>query len=248
MRVTDEMLMALADGELDADTAESVAQAVSADPALQARLAEFESTRRLAKGAFAGVLEEPVPSRLVAAIGGGRAARPAYWRPLSWLWPVGAAMAAGIAGFAVADLLGEARQGAGSLPDTREIAQLLESTRSGETVAWRGENGSAAGSFAATGSFMVSDGVCRTFSLEEGRADAGAWRGVACHQGEVWSVEILVAGAGAGQSGFFATASERATQSIDAFLDAMGAGGALEAAEEEALLTNGWRVDEAPQE
>ena len=68
--------------------------------------------------------------------------------------------------------------------------------------------------------------------------------GVACHQGAIWSIEILVAGAGPGQSGFFSTASERATQSIDAFLDAMGAGGALEPDEEDALIANGWQVDE----
>ena len=247
MKVSDEMLMALTDGELDADTAESVAQAVSADPALQARLAEFELTRRLAKGAFASVLEEPVPPRLVAALGGSRSADRKPHPSRRW-WPFGAAVAAGIAGFAIASLLGEIPQGAGTLPDTRAIAQLLKSTPSGETIAWRGDSGSAAGSFAATGSFAVPDGVCRTFTLEEEPADAGEWRGVACHQGELWSVEILVAGAAPEQSGFFSTASERATQSIDAFLDAMGAGGALEAAEEAALMANNWRIDEAPRE
>lgn len=244
MKVTDEMLMALADGELDPETGGDVARAVSADPVLQSRLAEFETTRILAKQAFAGVLEETVPPRLVAVAGSSGRGRGRQGRGMLLWWPAGASAAAGLAGFVLAGLLGEAEQHApAAFPDTREIAALLESTPSGETVNWPGTEGASARSFAALGSFAVPAGICRTFALTVDMSEAVEWRGVACHQGEMWSVEILVAGAAPGQSGFFSTASERATQSIDAFLDAMGAGGAIDAAEEARLIAGGWQTE-----
>lgn len=50
MSISDETLMAYADGELDAAEAEAVAAAVAADPELQARLRPFSETRRLLGG------------------------------------------------------------------------------------------------------------------------------------------------------------------------------------------------------
>ena len=47
MQIDDETLMALADGQLDADRAEALRRAVAADPDLQRRLARFTETRRL---------------------------------------------------------------------------------------------------------------------------------------------------------------------------------------------------------
>ncbi|RCW87138.1 anti-sigma factor family protein [Paracoccus lutimaris] len=47
MQISDETLMALADNELDAQTARRVSQAVRDDPALAARLARFTRTREL---------------------------------------------------------------------------------------------------------------------------------------------------------------------------------------------------------
>ena len=148
MKVTDEMLMALADGELDRETALKVRHTIEADPALGVRLAEFERTRKLAKQAFDGVLEEPAPLRLVAALGRGeRSPKPAAWRV--WL-PVGAAIAASAATFALGMLLAsDLRRGPGPL-DAQELASLLENVPSGSSQAAGEEKFEATASFAGS--------------------------------------------------------------------------------------------------
>jgi hypothetical protein len=251
MKVTDEMLMSLADGELDEETALGVARSVDADPALRRRLAEFQETRSLAKQAFGTVLEEPVPARLVAAVGKAGAGGWTGWRWPTNIWlPIGAAVAASAAGFAVATALMTPQRLPALLPGPQEIASLLQTSPTGEARPWADDHSApGSGSFEVTGSYPVPEGVCRTFSLSTSAVDSTAWRGVACHQGEVWNVEMIVAGPGPDQSGFLSTASDRATQSIDTFLDAMGAGGALDAAAEQRFLESGWQqVDEGTSE
>ena len=131
MKVTDEMLMALADGELDRETALDVRHAVEADPALARRLAEFERTRTLAKQAFDGVLEEPVPLHLVAALGRGeRSPKPAARRV--WL-PVGAAIAASAAAFALGMVLASGLQGEPEPARCAGARLALESVPSGSS-------------------------------------------------------------------------------------------------------------------
>jgi hypothetical protein len=243
MKVTDEMLMSLVDGELDEETALGVMRSVDADPALRRRLAEFQETRVLAKQAFGAVLEEPVPARLVAAVGKAGRGGPIGWPWPTSIWlPIGAAVAASVAGFAVATALMAPRDVPALLPDSQEIASLLQTTPTGEARPWADKRGApGSGVFQATGSYPFPEGVCRAFSLSTSAADAIEWRGVACHHGEVWNVEIIVAGQGLDESGFFSTASDRATQSIDAFLDAMGAGGALDATAEQRYIESGWQ-------
>lgn len=68
MQISDETLMALADGELAADEAQAVQQAVDADPALQARLRRFSETRRLLQEAAGSAKATPADDPLIAMI------------------------------------------------------------------------------------------------------------------------------------------------------------------------------------
>ena len=68
MQISDETLMALADGELAADEAQAVQQAVDADPALQARLRRFSETRRLLQEAAGPAKATPADDPLIAMI------------------------------------------------------------------------------------------------------------------------------------------------------------------------------------
>jgi anti-sigma factor RsiW len=240
MKVTDEMLMALADGELDREMALDVRRSAEADPALAVRLAEFERTRRLAKQAFDGVLEEPVPLRLVAAMGRGVPRQKQAARRV-WL-PIGAAIAASAAAFALGMVLTSGLQrGPGPL-DEKELASLLQTVPSGETRSVGAE------SFEATGSFAVPDGVCRGFLLSGASRSGSAWHGVGCQHDGRWELEILVAGRAAdGES--YSPASDRAAESIGAFLDALGAGAPLGADAERRLMESGWQSGaEGPRE
>ena len=70
-RVDDVMLMAYVDGEVDAATAREIEAAMAADPAVAARAQRMRDGAAITRAAFADVLHEPVPDRLVAALAGG---------------------------------------------------------------------------------------------------------------------------------------------------------------------------------
>jgi negative regulator of sigma E activity len=67
MSLSDETLMAFADGELDAAASERVERALREDPALAKRVERHRALRARLEGAFAAELQEPVPERLLAA-------------------------------------------------------------------------------------------------------------------------------------------------------------------------------------
>src|SRR5690554_4866178 len=135
--VSEEMLMALADGELDADTTRQLQTRLAAEPQLHARYARYTRSAEAVRALFADVLAEPPPERLAAirgAAGPGAAAPPARrWNMGGWgALPLAAtvALAVGI-GF----LLG---QGAGdsdaddALNSLRIAAEALADHETGE--------------------------------------------------------------------------------------------------------------------
>ena len=67
MNYDDETLMAYADGELDEVLSAEISSAVERDPALARRVAQHRALRAEVSGAFAPVLVQPVPERLLAA-------------------------------------------------------------------------------------------------------------------------------------------------------------------------------------
>ena len=66
--VSDELIMAFADGELDAPLARHIRQAIRDDETLRRKHEMFCSTRVVLARAFDDTLTEPVPARLKAAI------------------------------------------------------------------------------------------------------------------------------------------------------------------------------------
>src|SRR5579883_1234043 len=70
MRISDEVLMAYADGELDTTARAEVERAMAADPQIGRRVAEHEALRARLRSTYDSVLNEPVPDRLRAAARG----------------------------------------------------------------------------------------------------------------------------------------------------------------------------------
>jgi hypothetical protein len=66
----DETLVAYADGELDEVLTAEISAAVERDPALARRVEQQRALRAKVAGAFATVLEQPLPERLLAAAKG----------------------------------------------------------------------------------------------------------------------------------------------------------------------------------
>ena len=78
--ITDEMLVAFADGEADEATIDAVAKALETDEALAQRLDLFVTTRQILKTELDPVAREAVPDRLTRFVMGGApnaGARPA---------------------------------------------------------------------------------------------------------------------------------------------------------------------------
>ncbi len=221
-KVTDEMLMAFVDGELDADAADDVRRAMAADPSLERRADSFRTSRELAREAFGKVIAETVPERLVTSVmargsgEGASASRPGKFRTAV---PIAAAvaLAAGLGGY----LLGQI----GTPGDTQilggpVLAQAVGDTLSGEQRSIRVDGQEVSVSVLAT--YAVEGGLCRTFEATPAVSDAV--RGVGCRFGETWHIEVAVA---MPDTTGFAPAGAGGVASLDAYLDALGAEGPL---------------------
>jgi hypothetical protein len=242
--VSDEMLMALADGELTGPDASKLLARIRANPDLAARYALFTETAAALREAMdpgavpdhliAAVLTAPtglpapeagaarvVPLRRDGGAGRGRAV----------IWPMALAaslvLAVGVGGFLTGRSLAPvAAPQSGTLaasigPEAAAVA--LAGVATGGSVML--EDGSTA---RALGSFDTDLGLCRLIGLEG--ADGHADRAVICLDAERrWRSALTVT---EGQSGLFLPASDMAVEVIDAFLDGIGAGAALPPAAE----------------
>lgn len=250
--ISDERLMMFADGTLDDAEAAAVARALAADPALETRLAAFLATRHGLKGAYARVMNERPPERLIAAILDAPPAeagtvvafetrRPAREniarKPAAWL-PL--AMAAGIGAFALG--LGGYLVGQNSVaPGSALLAlaggqtlQTLSSLKDGDRADFgAGLVGAVSGSYR-----MADRRFCRTLLVEQA-ASATAAEGVACLGPQGWQLVLALPRLPAGQ----AYRPAAGAGPIDALLEAGGAQAALSPREVEALIGRGWRAD-----
>ena len=73
MTISDELLMAYVDGELDTQARSEVERAIESDPEVARRVSRQRALRDRLRAAFDGVLSEPVPDRLVTAARGAPA-------------------------------------------------------------------------------------------------------------------------------------------------------------------------------
>lgn len=238
-KVTDEMLMAYVDGELDRAATEDIRRASEGDATLARRANVFRATRGMAKDAYARIKSEPVPERLIAAVLGGGNSNVV---PLRQTWtrtwasraalPLAASIAllAGLGGYWIAL---QSPPGGADLFGGRAVAEALGETPSGAERTLQTASGGARLRTLAT--YRVEGGLCRTFEVASG--SQGTVRGVGCARGNDWRVDVAVA---AGGSGSFTPASSGAPAAVDAYLDALDAEGPL-SAEEEATVAKGIR-------
>ena len=226
---SDEMLMALADGELpEADSARLLAR-IAADPALAARYALFANTRTLVQQAYPretvpdalrdAILAAPTPSRVVPF--------PAPRASLGWLaLAASLVLAVGLGGFFV----GQGTAPLAASDPAQAAASLLASTPTGGSVAQ-----SDGGTARVLASYETDLGLCRLISLD--LASGGAERAIVCREAEGWTVALSVI---AGSAESYLPASETATALIDTFLDGFSASDPLGgAAETDALSRAG---------
>lgn len=243
MTFDDLTLMAHADGELDAETSRRIEDAAARDPELAARIAAFRGSAAAVAAAFdpAPAVPDRLRANVEAIIAAARAAeqgaqnvvplaprgaRPSL-RPM-WLGAVAATLALAV-GLGAGLSLRAPAEGAGlsvAALGGEGIAATLASLPSGERADLPG-----GGTLEPIATFVTADGtICREFEVDG--VQGGTVVSVACRAEGAWDVRLAIAAPAA--EGGYAPASSLDT--LDAWLNATGAGAPMSAEEEAAAL------------
>lgn len=243
MSVSDETLMAYADGEVDAATRAIIEAAMRDDPEIRRRVAEHRALRETMQGAFSAVLEEPVPQRLIDAARAGnvvdlasarRAAVDAPGRRRTWQ-PV--AMAASVLVGVGLGYLGW--HGSNTWVKTNSSGELVAGAGLAEALSNQLSEDRSPGLVAITGlSFRAKTGdYCRTFSS----TDAHASSGLACREGDGWKIKVLAQTPNAtSNSSNFRPAASADAPAVRAAVEESIDGEPLDRAGEIAARQEGW--------
>jgi anti-sigma factor RsiW len=254
MTISDETLMAYADGELDAAARAAVESAMREDPKIEKRVAAHRLLRQKVQAAYSSELAEDVPNRLLTAarqaangssprvvnLKDARAAmernvsrpvRPPQWRSF------GTIAASVIAGVGVGFFMwGQTRSpvgqdASGALIARGPLAQALSNQLAAEQPPK---------SAVQIGlSYLAKSGdYCRTFALSGAVSPAG----VACRHGEEWRVEALTQSAGAAGDSSYRTAASPIPAAILKSVEAQIAGEPLDQAGERSARQQGWKT------
>jgi len=252
MRISDEMLMAYADGELDLVARAEIEAAMATDPEVARAVERHRAFAANVRGAYQTVLEEPVPARLAALVAiddettaelpvvqlaERRAARDrraeiaaaAVARPRLPQWAaIAASLAIGllVGLFALREPAAPWEESGAGLVARGELDQALSTQLAGETAVPQVRVGI---------SFRNREGAyCRAFHLQREAPLAG----LACRDGGDWRLQVLAAAAR--QEGELQPAAAMpmaVLQAVDAAID----GEPLDAAGEAAAREAGWR-------
>jgi len=250
--VTPELLMAYADGALDAAETARVEDALTAHPELEDEVRAYRMTASALSGAFDAPMDEAVPGHLEALVMGtqgetgtvvsldSRRARRAVTLP-AWGQAIAACAVFGIGMVFGGQMLGGGGGSpgespllvAGQLSAEHPIAQALETSASARTIDIPG------GRFDAVGTFPTASGVpCREFEATD---DTGAVVGLACRRAGNWTIELLLHAETAGTpEGGFQLASGFDGEVIETVLTGLQAGIGLSADAETCLIENNW--------
>ena len=247
--ISEETLLAYADGELDAVARAEVEAAIAADPALAAKVEQHRALRTLVARAYEPVLDEPMPARLLAAaqmaparakvvdLAAARAERQVRPEPARWSsgWQQWGGMAACLligvfVGRSAWLADGEVASQGGELIARGELARAL-STQLASTQ--------PADAPVRIGLSYLSrdERYCRSFTSQ-----GGSTAGLACRQGDDWQVKLLTQGdASTSGADKLRMAASPIPPAVLQVAEAQMRGAPLDAEGERAAAQRGWR-------
>ena len=250
MSISDETLMAFADGELDEATRREVEQAVRQDPALAEKVRQHKALRSNVFNAFASTLDEEVPQRLHAAARSAKVVHLDSVRQLrtppppppepekaGWSWPEWGGMAAALVVGVLAGIMGtQGMRGEEQLAgfDNRNGA-LTAQGKLAQALSQQLASAAATNLDVKIGvSFVSKEGTyCRSFMLP-------TTAGLACRSGSEWRIPVLTNGA-MGASGEYRQAGSALPGAVLEAIDDRIVGQALDANAERAAQKQGWK-------
>jgi anti-sigma factor RsiW len=236
--VSEEMLIAYADGELDEVNRRRLERAIAENPDLAARLAQHERLRATLAGHYAPVAEQEVPDRFRALLEQGAASTDTTVVSLSDArerraarWPGWASLTAIAASLVLGLALGRTL-GSNDVPVGISGGKMVAQGRLASALDTQLASAGASGDLRMGLSFRAKGGNwCRSF---EG-ADLS---GVACRADDHWKLEQLVPGAGKQADYRQASSGDpRLTATIEALIS----GDPADAVSEKAARDGGWK-------
>lgn len=250
MTISDESLMAYADGELDETTRATIEAAMREDPEIRKRVARHRALRAAMQGALSTVLDEPVPERLIAAararpaqssgtvvnLAGARDAPNRRTSTNSGPWLPAAMAASLLVGLAAGYW---AWHGPSALIRDNPGGGLVASAALADALTTQLSDDRSTSHAAITGlSFRTKAGdYCRTFSL----AGADASSGLACHEDNSWKIKALAPTPAESNAANFRTAGSEIPPPIRAAVEGSIDGEPLDHAAELAARQAGWK-------
>jgi hypothetical protein len=256
--ITDELLVAYVDDELDPAQRAMVSSVLASNPALCRRAEEMRLASDLLRDAFPLATEASIPAPIEAAA--NRLAEACAQRSSSgsWLeslfqnrWKYAIATAVVLSVAVSASYL--ARR-AGNEPAEHLLTGLtqigrdtplygvLESTPSAEVINVPAEDAAVR----AVLTFRAKDGrFCREFEVLAGSGDGST--GIACRDKEGWRAEVLLSAAAAPtDSNYYTPASGSDQPAVAEVVERLIEGDPLSAEEEANVLARGWQVSRNP--
>lgn len=269
--ITDELLMAYADGELDSAEQRRVERYLANDPASAQRLEMFTQTGRDLGRLFDQPMREAIPERLLQTVMGSNSSSPAATMKLTQRrprfltalteaffpshagWKTAAATAALLIVGAAAGWTLNNTQASGSGPSLVSLADgaLVASKELGRVLAGA-PSGIAVGLGQQSANFAVkpvlsfqsiSGGYCRQYELSN--ASGSRFSGVGCRMANgQWRIEVhsQVAAAPDATQGGITPASGRSSPVVESAIDRMIKGDALGSVAERSLIDNKWQA------
>jgi hypothetical protein len=250
--LTDELLVAYVDDELDSAQRSLVSAILDRNPALSRRADEMRLARDLLREGFPLRPYAPVPARIDTAadhLAAACARQPSSSKKASgFRYPRAGAIAAGLALCTVAaasyyflrPARDESRPMVTALTEIgpeNPLHDVLETTPSAELIKIDGEDAAVR----AVLTFRAKDGrFCREF---ETLADSGSSTGIACRSEGHWRTEVLASGAAIPTDGNSYTPAGAADEAAVAeVFEGLIQGDPLSIEEETRVLAAGWRT------
>lgn len=252
MNISDEILMAYADGELDAEQRRQVEQAVKQDAQLARKLEKHRALHQRLHRELDGVLTEAVPDRLLATLKAPatkaqptsvidletrRAAKQVVRR--AWTSREWSAMAAClVAGLCLGLFALNFRSGA--IVATRDGVMIASGKLATALDTQLASTQSKTDAVQIGLSFRDQSGdYCRSFALQENQV-----AGLACNSGKDWRVQMLTESerdANGQSSGQYRQAGSEMPAAVLALVEQKISGEALDAEAETAARNSNWK-------
>lgn len=248
--VDPQLLAAFADGELDAATADALRAAIVADPMLAAQVDQHRQLRERVQTASRGVLDEPVPARLLQAldarpvaatpinIDGARTRRStrqaAPDRPSASTWARWGGMAASlVVGLSIGLMLSFDQEA--SPFETSEMGLLARGAVADALSNQLSSEPLEDSTVRLQISFVDQEGRhCRSFTT-------ALLAGLACREGTNWAVQALLRAEQAGDRSALRQAATPLPVELLDIVDQRMRGDALDASAERAARQRNWQ-------